>query len=204
VLFTVATRGTYISLGANTDIGNGWEKVQYSPQTFNTTISKSNKESFFTPGVVVGSKRLGPCMKMDPYLNDNNRGCPCNANGTGTWGPDGIARLVNVSSCPLLNGTNSTCPESFFFVTAPKYGNIRITNQTNSTNNNGTRLLEITQPDYNTTTGYNDSAVYANFTADFICPNTTQSVAPTAAYSAAGSLSSIAYPFLMLALILLR
>jgi len=203
VLFSVVTQGTYVSLGANNDLGDGWEKVEYSPHEFNTTISKSNQASYFTPGVVVGTMRLGPCMKMDEYLNDRTAGCPCTNNGTGTWAPNGEARLVNTSSCPLVNGTNSSCPEEFFFLTARRYGNIRISNQTNSTDNNGTRLLEITQPDFNSTIGYNDSNVYANFTADFACPSTTDgtSLAPTAAASTAVSRFGSVVWFLAAALI---
>jgi hypothetical protein len=191
VLFVVDTEGAYTVVGDNTDLGNGWQKVKYTPQRFVTTISKSNQPSFFTPGKLVNGNLIGPCMDMKPYLSDANLGCPCN----GTWNVGSIqtgttssaTRFINVSSCP-----NSTCPESFFFNTAPKYGNARITNTTNST----ARLLEITQPDFNATIGYNNSAVYANFTADFSCPQTIKNTtAPT--QSAAGHVALNLVPYLL-------
>jgi len=216
-LFVVDTEGSYVSLGDNTDIGNGWQKVQYNPQRFITTVSKSNQGNFFTPGVPFGSGGLnliGPCMKMEPYLNDPNVGCPCND----TWTVGGIAagstnssstRTINVSSCPLVNSTNgsmvSSCPESFFFDTRHKYGNLRITNQTNSTNGSY-RLLEITQPNFNSSVGWNSSIVYASFTADFSCPSTIGITnAPTAQSSSVGVvLNAVPYLFAVCVLALLR
>jgi hypothetical protein len=212
-LFVIDIQGSYTSLGDNTDLGNGWQKVQYNPERFITTISKSNQGNFFTAGVPFGAGGLdliGPCMKMEPYLNDPDVGCPCN----GTWAVGGISagatnssttRIINVTNCPMVNAsaTNGTlvssCPESFFFNTRSKYGNLRITNQTNSTN--GTyRLLEITQPQFNSTTGYNNSNVYANFTADFTCPSsiTGNTLAPTAQSSAVvAALNAVPYVFAM-------
>jgi hypothetical protein len=207
-LFVVDTEGSYTSLGNNTNVGGGWEKVQYNPLRFITTVSKSNQGNFFTNGVPFGPDGLsliGPCMKMEPYLNDPNVGCPCN----GTWAVGGIAagatnssttRTINVSSCPLVNSTNgsmvSSCPESFFFDTRYKYGSIRITNQTNSTNGSY-RLLEITQPNFNSSIGWNSSIVYASFTADFSCPSTIgDTKAPTAQISSFGSVLN-AVPYLV-------
>jgi len=216
-LFVVDTQGSYISLGDNIDLGNGWQKVQYHPQRFITTVSKSNQANFFTPGVPFGPggvDLIGPCMKMAPYLNDPNVGCPCND----TWTVASIAagatnssstRTINVSSCPLVNSTNgsmvSSCPESFFFDTRFKYGNLRITNQTNSTNGSY-RLLEITQPNFNSSVGWNSSIVYANFTADFSCPSTIgDTKAPTAQSSAVGVvLNAAPYLFAVCVLALLR
>jgi hypothetical protein len=205
-LFVTATEGAYVSLGDNNVLGNGWQKVQYTPQRFITSIIKNNQASFFTNGVpfgVGGLDLIGPCVEMRTYLNDPNVGCPCN----GTWTNSAFAngatntsatRVINATSCPLINGTNSSCPESFFFNTNLKYGSIRITNQTNSTN--GTyRLLEITQPLFNSTLGWNNSVVYANFTADLTCPATlvSDSLAPTAAQSPAARVACNAVPFLL-------
>jgi len=179
VLFIVDTQGTYASLGDNTNIGNGWQKVVYTPTRFITTIAKNNQPSFFTPGQLLGNNLVGPCLKMDFYLSDPNVGCPCN----GTWNVGAVSngttssatRVINVTSCPWVNSSNtSSCPESFFFNTANRYGNARITNQTNTT-----RLLEITQPLLNQTLGYNGTVVYANFTADYSCPITINNSAPT-------------------------
>jgi len=193
VLFAVDSQGTYTTLGDNTVLGNGWQKVIYTPQRFVATVAKNNQASFFTPGQLVGSNLIGPCMKMDLYLNDLNAGCPCN----GTWVagiiPSGATtanntRIINVSSCPMV-GSNSSCPESFFFNQANRYGNARITNQTNVT-----RLLEITQPLLNQTLGYNNSVVYANFTADYSCPAVLNNSAPSTAPSTAPSIAPSVNP----------
>jgi hypothetical protein len=182
VLFVVDTDGAYIVVGDNTDLGNGWQKVKYTPQRFVTTIAKNNQASPFTPGVQVGSILLGPCMLMQPYLNDLDVGCPCNQ----TWAVGGIqsgtnssaTRTIDSSKCPLVNSTNGTmvtsCPESYYFNTSPKYGNARITNSTD----NRTRHLEITQPNLNSTIGYNNSVSYANFSANFSCPSTLNNNPP--------------------------
>lgn len=191
VVFSVITQGTYTREGNNTDLGGDWEKVQYTPQRFVTEIFKDNQKSPFTNGVPMGGIFLGPCMLMTSYLNNLDVGCPCN----GTWAP-AVEKIIEVSKCPLVNSTNgslvSSCPESFFFNTASKYGNIRISNQTSGPNATTFRLLEITQPMSNSTLGYNNSVVYANFTANFECPpaiNTSITEAPTMAQSDAFALT---------------
>jgi hypothetical protein len=193
VIVVVDTEGGYITSGDNTDLGNDWQKIKYNPQRFITTVAKSNQESPFTGGVRVGSSSvtLGPCLDMDLYLNNKDVGCPCN----GTWNVASIqsgatnsssTRAINASSCPKVNSTNGTmvtsCPESYFFNTAPKYGNFRITNSTD----NRTRFLTITQPNFNETIGYNNSVAYANFTANFSCPATLNNQPTAAPTSAAG------------------
>jgi hypothetical protein len=192
VLFSVTTEGTYTREGNNTELGDNWEKVQYTPKRFVTTIVKNNQASPFTNGVAKGDIFLGPCMLMTSYLNNLDVGCPCND----TWAATGVARTIEVSKCPLVNSTNgssvSSCPENFFFNTASKYGNIRISNQTGGPNATTFRLLEITQPNFNSSLGYNTSTVYANFTADFECPsviNSTVTGAPTMAQSDAFALT---------------
>jgi len=201
LLFAVDTQGTYIVVGDNLVLGNGWQKVMYTPRDFIATITKNNPSQvgFFTPGQMVGGVLVGPCMNMNPYLNDPNAGCPCN----GTWVAGSIAsgattssatRVINVTSCPPVNGTSS-CPESFFFNRGSKYGNARISNYTN-----GTRLLEITQPVLNQTDGYNDSVVYANFTADFSCPTNINN-SPTMAKSSAGQIDLGLVPCLVAILV---
>jgi hypothetical protein len=204
-LFVTSTEGAYVSEGDNNNLGNGWQKVRYTPQRFITSIIKNNQGSFFTSGVPFGPGGLdliGPCVEMRTYLNDPNVGCPCN----GTWTSASFAngatntsatRVINAANCPLVNGTgsNSSCPETFFFSTNTKYGSIRITNQTNSTG--GTyRLLEISQPMFNQTLGWNNSVVYANFTADFTCPSSLSgTAAPT--QSPAACVACNAVPFLL-------
>jgi len=191
LLFQVVTEGSYFREGDNSNIGNGWERVRYTPNRFITTILKSNQASPFTAGTQVGTKLLGPCAKMEVYLNDAKLGCPCNQ----TWAADSIAKVIDPSKCPTINGS-STCPEAYFFSNASRYGSIRLSNQTNG--QNVTRLLEITQPYQNQSQGWNTSVVYANFTADFSCPSTiniTGSLAPSA-YSAADILSVTSVPYL--------
>lgn len=178
VLFILDTRGTYSIVGNNTDLGGEWKKITYTPKNFSTTIVKSNQASFFTAGQLVGSQYLGPCLKMSDYLNSLDYGCPCN----GTW-TVGSNRTIDVANCPMVNGTNgsmvSSCPEQFFFNRAVRYGSIRVTNQTNTT-----RLLELSQPLHDSVDGYNNSVVYATFTANFSCPSV---LSPTAAQSSAGA-----------------
>jgi len=185
-LFVTGTEGAYVSAGDNLALGNGWQKVMYTPQRFVTSIIKNNQGSPFTFGVPFGPGGLdliGPCMDMRTYLNDPVVGCPCNGTWTNSVFASGATntsatRVIVPSTCPLVkNSTNGTlqssCPESYYFNTNFRYGNIRITNQTNTTN--GTfRLLEITQPMLNSTQGWNSSVVYLNFTADFSCPATLQ------------------------------
>lgn len=191
VLFIVDTQGTYTVQGNNTEVGGEWKKVVYTPKTFTTTITKTNKPNFFTAGQLVGQDIVGPCLSMVDYLNNADYGCPCN----GTWTSGGISagmttaantRVVNVSSCPMVNGTNgsmvSSCPENFFFNRAPRYGNVRVTNQTNTS-----RLLELTQPQLDMEDGYNTTVVYANYTANFSCPSVLN---PTPAQSSAGSVAA--------------
>lgn len=187
VLFSVETQGTFTREGNNTDLGNGWEKVRYTPTRFITTIVKSNQDSPFKEGVPVnGGKFASPCMEMSMYLNNLEIGCPCNR----TWAPDGIPQDIEIAKCPLMNSTNGSmvpsCPESYYFDTSSKYGNVRITNQTaTAQNGNATRLLEVTLPNTNMTLGYATSVSFANFTADDTCPQVIDgsSGAPTPAQS---------------------
>jgi hypothetical protein len=187
VLFQVQTEGTYSREGNNTEVG-GWEKVKYTPKRFVTTIVKNNQPSPFTDGVASKALFLSPCVLMTTYLNDAVVGCPCNQ----TWTASGVPRTIEVSKCPMRNSTNGTmvssCPESYFFNTANKYGNIRITNHTSPDGNSTTRMLDITQPNLNSTLGYGNPTLYASFSADFSCPSSidsTNTTAPTPAPSGA-------------------
>jgi len=189
VLFAVDTYGTYTDLGPNTDVNQGWHKVMYQPTKVVATVTKTNQAAPYTPGMLTTpsgnqvAQLVSPCMVMTDYLNNVNVGCPCNE--TGSWtSAGGIASGAtmtsasrNISStyaahCPMVNNTNGTmvssCPENNFFNFSPKYGNARVTN-TSST----MRLLEITQPVLDQSTGYNDTNAYANFTANMTCPSTT-------------------------------
>jgi len=209
VFFRHVTTGTYTVVGSNTDVGGNWTKVQYNPKSFVTSVVKANAAAPFTAGTFVQSLNLtlSPCMQLQDYLNNPAVGCPCN----GTWMTGaGNSRAINASACPMAsnstNSTNSTngnstmssCPENNFFNTAPKYGNVRVTNTTdtscsggnngNNTNGGGCRLLEVTRPVWNSSMGYNDTHIYATFIANQTCPSTLNSttLAPTAHYNSAG------------------
>jgi len=208
VLFAVDTQGIYTAMGDNTVLGNGWQKVMYTPQRFIATITKNNpsQANFFTPGTMVSGTLVGPCVNMNVLLNDPNRGCLCN----GSWVAGGIAngattsptatRVINVSSCPPVNATTSSCPENFFFNRANRYGNARVSAYT--TGANATRLLEITQPNLNQTEGYNDSVVYANFTADYSCPSTLNGSSPAGSSAGRADLELVPCFFALLLAIL--
>jgi hypothetical protein len=173
---TVVTVGTYTAGGNNTALGNGWQKVTYTPKFFEGTVAKTNKDIFFTPGLDVGGTQVGPCINLLDHFNNNNTGCPCN----GTWRQE---PFVNASYSPgtrkivksmCMENGNTTCPENFFFNMGLRYGNFRVTNNSG----NATRTLEITRPSFDNTTGWNDSRIYAVFIANFTCPTTISQDTP--------------------------
>jgi hypothetical protein len=187
---TVVTVGAYTAGENNTVLGNGWQKVIYAPEYFEGTISKTNKDIFFTPGQNVGGTQVGPCINLLDHFNSNDTGCPCN----GTWTQNAFinasyspaTRTIMKSTC-MENG-NTTCPENFFFNMGLRYGSFRVTNNTN----NATRTLEITRPSFDNETGWNDSRVYAVFSANWTCPTTLSQ--DTQAPTMAASTSIISVP----------
>jgi hypothetical protein len=169
----ILTSGSYVDGGANANLGNGWNKLTYNVELLTVTLTKTNKDLYFTEGVPFGAKRIGPCTNLQNLFNNPGVGCPCN----GTWNTGGFSngvsnatRIINKTSCVHPNGT-STCPENFFFRSSPRYGSYHV----NSTGT--TRLLQITRPQFNSTLGWNDSVVYASFTANMTCPTTLSPVA---------------------------
>jgi hypothetical protein len=181
------TRGAY-SVGGSSNVTGNWTTITYQPQTFEVTLTKNNKPAFFTPGIRYAptQEQIGPCTYLQEYFNDPVKGCPCN----GTWTTGGFSngvspatRTINKTACVNATNGNSTCPEDYYFSLRPRYGNFRVRNDTN----NSMRILEITRPSYNSTDGYNDTVVYANFTANFTCPPRvvgTPTSAPTTAAAA--------------------
>jgi len=190
----ILTRGTYTVGVANNIIAGNWTKLTYTPVVFQATLSKTNpKPVFISPGVLVAGptpQQVGPCSVLIDYLNNATVGCPCNDTWTvGAFDANGVSnatRTINKTLCTYPNGTSS-CPEDYYFASRPRYGNFRVTNFTDA-NNNQMRLLEITRPSFNQTLGWNDSATYANFTANFTCPATVTNTPPTAAKAGAASL----------------
>jgi hypothetical protein len=176
----IQTDGTYADGGANTDLGEDWRKLIYTATLFKGTLTKSNKDHFYTPGTTItGGAQVGPCTDITALFNDPDEGCPCN----GTWTQETFStnltspatRIINKTACVESNGT-STCPENFFFNTNSRYGSYRVYNNSDNTS----RILEITRPSLDNNTGYKDNRTYANFTANFTCPpNTQPTVAPT-------------------------
>jgi hypothetical protein len=167
---TVVTVGSYTTEENNTALGDGWLKITYTPDFFEGTVAKTNKDIFFTPGQNVGGTQVGPCINLLDHFNNNNTGCPCN----GTWIQ---APFVNGSYSPgtrkivksmCMENGNTTCHENYFFNTGLRYGSVRVMNNSD----NVTRTLEITRPSFDNTTGWNDSRIYAVFTANFTCPTT--------------------------------
>jgi len=151
----------------------------YTASIFRGTLAKTNKDHFYTAGVDVMGVQVGPCTDVQAYLNNATVGCPCN----GTWNQSAFTlnmtspatRIINKTLCVEANG-NSTCPENFFFNTNSRYGSYRVFNNSANTS----RILEITRPSLNSTAGYQDNRTYANFTANFTCPATTQNNPPAA------------------------
>jgi hypothetical protein len=199
VLFVLDTEGTFTNLGNNTNVGGGWEKVVYHPVTFYATITKggNGQETYFSEPLI------GPCLLMSDYLANEHYGCPCN----GTWTSAAITsgttssatRVINATTCPMVNLTNGTrgssCPENYFFRRADRYGSIRVTNVTNGTN--GTRLLEITQPLLDNTSGWNNTLVYQSYTADFSCPSTINQNTTNPGKSTATRLELFVVPYFL-------
>jgi hypothetical protein len=186
VTAAIKTIGGYTEGSANTILGGDWKMLTYDAELFETTLTKSNKPSFFTPGQRIGTVQVGPCTDLQPYFSNATVGCPCN----GTWNVSGFAngvssatRRINKTEC--YDQGNSTCPENFFFNTARRYGSFRVYNNSNNT----MRILEITSPSTNMTEGYNNSVVHASFEANFTCPVTASDTdAPTPAPSGFGPL----------------
>lgn len=216
IFFRHVTTGTYAIVGNNSDVTGGWTKVQYHPQSFTTNVVKSNQPGPFQAGVFVSAlnKSLSPCMQLQDYLNNPAVGCPCNGTWT-VNSPRAINSSAcpvlssnstsNINATNATNATQSTCPEANFFNTFLKYGNVRVTNtndtscaggnnfvgnSTNGTYTNGTygcRILEITQPNTDSTFGFNNSVVYAAFIANQTCPSTIISSNNTAVPTPAGA-----------------
>jgi len=180
---SVVTVGNYVKEGNNTMLGGGWQKLAYYAGTFEATLTKTNKAAFYTPGGTTSTgTQAGPCTDLQALFNDPVKGCPCNStwsvsafatNVTGTY--SSATRLINKTAC-MENG-NSTCPEDFYFTTATRHGSYRVYNNSGNTG----RILEITRPSLDNETGYNDSVVYASFTANFTCPQVVTQSAPTTA-----------------------
>jgi hypothetical protein len=196
----VTTFGVYTAQGANNITGN-WTKLTYQPQTFEATITKTNKACFFTPGYDIGGGAVaGPCINLQTLFNDPDYGCPCN----GSWsvapyngsGLSPASRTINKTACPAVNGSSS-CPENYFFSTSARYGNYRVYNISNNT----MRQLDITRPVFSQTAGWNDSIVYASFTANFTCPiavtPTPQPVKSSAAVLSSSAVVAAAVLFVM-------
>jgi hypothetical protein len=173
LITSILTLGSYEKKGNNTVAGNGWEKLVYNAETFQGTITKTNKDVFYTPGgTTAGGTQAGPCTKLDTLFNNNATGCPCN----GTWtvspfvnGTSPATRYINKTAC-VDNGT-STCPEGYFFRVSPRYGNFRVIYTSSVVNGTvDTRILEVTRPLLENETGWNETEVYARFSANFSCP----------------------------------
>jgi len=176
----VITYGTYLEQGPNTNISGNWSKLIYKPGKFTGLLSKTNKNCFFTPGFTVGTSPgvTGPCVDLQMLFNDPDYGCPCNGNWT-----LGTPRDINKTQCPLNNGSDA-CPENYFFSTNLKYGNYRVYNISSGT----MRQLDITRPVFDQNAAWNDSNVFATYTANFSCP---AAISPTPApHSNAPILSS--------------
>jgi hypothetical protein len=177
VTTVIITRGTYTPGGNNTNLGDDWKELTYQPEIFEVTLAKVNQPSFFTPGTrVANGDQVGPCTELDDRFNNGSVGCPCGGNWTVTPFTNGVStatRTINKTSC-MENGT-STCPENFWFSLAPRYGSFRVRNSTD----NMARILEITRPLHNQSEGWNNSDVYANFTANHTCPARITGAAPT-------------------------
>jgi len=196
----VITFGSYIDEGPNPNLGGSWRKLMYVAHLFQATLTKTNKAAYYTPGVNVGGVQVGPCQTLDIIFNNATSGCPCNETWmvapfvNATYSP--ATRTINKTECVDDNG-NSTCPEDFYFDISPRYGSYRVTDTSNTT-----RLLEITRPTYDNNTGYNDSTVYANFTANYTCPQSVNNGPPTTAPTAAPAASDSTLLFPSAALLL--
>jgi len=165
---SVVTVGSFVKGGNNTILGGDWKKLTYYAETFEATLTKTNKAAFYTPGgTTTTGEQAGPCTDLQNLFNDPVQGCPCNS----TWSVSGFTngtssatRFINKTAC--VDNGNSTCPENFYFSTALRYGSYRVYNNTGNTG----RILEISRPSLDNETGFNDSVVYASFSANFTCP----------------------------------
>jgi len=185
VTTAVVTRGVYTIGGNNTNLGGDWKQLTYQATIFDATLTKTNKVAPFTVGTRLAGKQVGPCTDLSLLFNNASIGCPCGGNWTVTPFANGVSpstRTINKTACDV-NGTSS-CPENYYFSVAPRYGSFRVYNVSNNT----ARVLEITRPASNQSEGWNDSQVYANFTANFTCPPRVTQQPPTMANSAAFAL----------------